>query len=118
LSQSGNLFDHLTVKANLVVAQGLGGRSSRGSRRALLGSVGLAERAGALPSRLSGDQAARAGLAVALANEPAVVLADEPTGELDGATGATVLELLHAATRPGGRREVRPALSGNNSVRS
>ncbi|MDQ2791824.1 MAG: ABC transporter ATP-binding protein [Actinomycetota bacterium] len=101
LSQSGNLFDHLTVEANLAVAQGLGGRSSRESRTALLGSVGLAERAGALPSRLSGGEAARAGLAVALANEPAVVLADEPTGELDSGTEATVLELLRAAAGRG-----------------
>ncbi|MGH3629425.1 MAG: ABC transporter ATP-binding protein [Sciscionella sp.] len=101
LSQSANLFDHLTVEANLVVAQGLGGRSSRESRMALLSSLGLAERAGALPNRLSGGEAARAGLAVALANEPAVVLADEPTGELDSATEATVLELLRAATGRG-----------------
>ena len=68
---------------------------------ALLSSVGLAERAGALPNRLSGGEAARAGLAVALANDPAVVLADEPTGELDSATEATVLELLRAATGSG-----------------
>jgi putative ABC transport system ATP-binding protein len=101
LTQSGNLFDHLTVEANLAVAQGLGGRSSRASRMELLGSVGLAERAGALPSRLSGGEATRAGLAVALANEPAVVLADEPTGELDGATEATVLELLCGAAGSG-----------------
>jgi putative ABC transport system ATP-binding protein len=101
LTQSGNLFDHLTVEANLAVAQGLGGRSSRASRMELLGSVGLAERAGALPSRLSGGEATRAGLAVALANEPAVVLADEPTGELDGATEATVLELLCGAAGRG-----------------
>ncbi len=101
LSQSGNLFNHLTVEANLAVAQGLGGRSRRESRLGLLGTVGLTERAGALPSQLSGGEAARAGLAVALANEPAVVLADEPTGELDSATEATVLALLHAATDRG-----------------
>ncbi len=101
LTQSGNLFDHLTVEANLAVAQGLGGRSTRGSRTALLSSVGLAERARALPSRLSGGEATRAGLAVALANEPAVVLADEPTGELDSATEATVLGLLRDAADRG-----------------
>jgi len=101
LSQSGNLFDHLTVEANLALAQRVTGRSSRELRAALLASVGLAGWAGALPSLLSGGQAARAGLAVALANEPAVVLADEPTGELDRATEAMVLALLRAATNRG-----------------
>lgn len=101
LTQSGNLFDHLTVEANLAVAQGLGGKSSSEARMGLLRSVGLAERAGALPSRLSGGEATRAGLAVALANEPAVVLADEPTGELDIATEATVLRLLRGAADRG-----------------
>ncbi|HEX5348698.1 MAG TPA: ABC transporter ATP-binding protein [Pseudonocardiaceae bacterium] len=101
LTQSGNLFDHLTVEGNLAVAQGLEGKSSRGSRMGLLGSVGLAQRAGALPSQLSGGEATRAGLAVALANDPAVVLADEPTGELDSATEATVLELLRGAAGRG-----------------
>jgi putative ABC transport system ATP-binding protein len=61
----------------------------------------LAERAGALPSQLSGGEAARAGLAVALANEPTVLLADEPTGELDSATEAMVLGLLRAAADRG-----------------
>ena len=101
LTQSGNLFDHLTVEANLAVAQGLAGKSSSGSRMGLLRSVGLAERAGALPSQLSGGEATRAGLAVALGNEPAVVLADEPTGELDSATEATVLKLLRGAADSG-----------------
>jgi putative ABC transport system ATP-binding protein len=98
VSQSRNLFDHLTVEANIALAQRLTGRSSRESRMALLASVGLAGRAGALPRLLSGGEAALAGLAVALAREPAVVLADEPTGELDRATEATVLTLLRAAT--------------------
>jgi putative ABC transport system ATP-binding protein len=93
LTQSGNLFDHLTVEANLAVAQGLGGKSSSGSRMGLLRSVGLAERAGALPSRLSGGEATRAGLVVALA--------DEPTGELDTATEASVLKLLRGAADRG-----------------
>jgi putative ABC transport system ATP-binding protein len=64
-------------------------------------SVGLAGRAGALPRTLSGGEAARAGLAVALANEPVVLLADEPTGELDGAAEEAVLGLLAAAADRG-----------------
>jgi putative ABC transport system ATP-binding protein len=60
----------------------------------LLESVGLAARADARPSQLSGGEAARAGLAVALANDPPVVLADEPTGELDTGSAERVLQLL------------------------
>jgi putative ABC transport system ATP-binding protein len=63
--------------------------------------VGLTARAGSLPRTLSGGETARAGLAVALANDPAVLLADEPTGELDTSTEATVLELLAAAAERG-----------------
>ena len=101
LSQSGNLFDHLTVEENLAVVQRLGGRSRRVPRTELLESVELAGLAHALPSQLSGGEAARAGLAVALAKGPAVVLADEPSGELDSATEATVLALLRAAADRG-----------------
>jgi putative ABC transport system ATP-binding protein len=61
---------------------------------ALLEEVGLSERAGASPASLSGGESARAGLAVALANDPLVVLADEPTGELDEVTARRIIELL------------------------
>jgi putative ABC transport system ATP-binding protein len=101
LAQSANLFEHLTVKANIGFVRALVPRSHRYSGGELLESVGLGERAGAYPSELSGGEAARAGLAVALANDPAVVLADEPTGELDSATEADVLELLVGATGDG-----------------
>jgi putative ABC transport system ATP-binding protein len=60
----------------------------------LLDEVGLAGRAHALPRQLSGGELARAGLAVALANSPAVLLADEPTGELDGGTERLILQML------------------------
>ncbi|MEO5678369.1 MAG: ATP-binding cassette domain-containing protein, partial [Acidimicrobiales bacterium] len=64
----------------------------------VLDDLGLGARGGSFPSQLSGGEAARAGLAVALANEPAVLLADEPTGEVDGGTEARLLDLLrHAA---------------------
>jgi putative ABC transport system ATP-binding protein len=56
--------------------------------------VGLAERASARPSTLSGGEAARAGLAVAMANDPPVLLADEPTGEVDRQNEIGVLDLL------------------------
>jgi putative ABC transport system ATP-binding protein len=94
LFQSANLLEHLSVTDNVVVAQQLVGRADRSRVAALLDSVGLAGRAHARPSQLSGGETARAGLAVAVANSPAVVLADEPTGELDSANAGIVLDLL------------------------
>ena len=96
LYQTGNLLDHLTVEQNVTLAQRLAGRVDKGSVAALLGEVGVAERANARPATLSGGEAARAGLAVALANNPAVILADEPTGELDEVTSVRILQLLRA----------------------
>jgi putative ABC transport system ATP-binding protein len=99
LFQSGNLLDHLSVEQNLVIAQRLAGRVDRARIAGLLDEVGLSDRASAAPSSLSGGEAARAGLAVALANQPAVILADEPTGELDEVTAERIMVLLrrHAA---------------------
>ncbi len=114
LMQSGNLIEHLSVAQNIRAAQGLvsrepgpgrrswtrrpsraaqGGRSQPGAQ-SMLADVGLADRGGARPSTLSGGEAARAGLAVAMANDPPVLLADEPTGEIDREAAARVLELL------------------------
>jgi putative ABC transport system ATP-binding protein len=102
LFQSGNLFDHLTVAQNVVLAQRVAGRPFPTRAASLLDALGLARRAGARPGELSGGEAARAGLAVALANDPAVVLADEPTGELDSASEARVLDLLLERAAAGG----------------
>jgi putative ABC transport system ATP-binding protein len=102
LFQSGNLLDHLTVAQNVVLAQRVAGRPSPTRAAALLDALGLARRAGARPGELSGGETARAGLAVALANDPAVVLADEPTGELDSASEARVLDLLWDRAAAGG----------------
>jgi putative ABC transport system ATP-binding protein len=100
LFQSGNLVDHLTVEQNVVLAQQLAGPPDRDRAATLLAAMGLTGRARALPDDLSGGETVRAGLAVALANSPPVVLADEPTGELDDASASHVLALLrrHAAT--------------------
>jgi putative ABC transport system ATP-binding protein len=94
-----NLFDHLTVAGNVHFAQRL--QKTRGDVDGLLDSVGLAERAGAYPAQLSGGELARAGLAVALANDPLVLIADEPTGELDQTTEHRLLGLLAARTMAG-----------------
>jgi putative ABC transport system ATP-binding protein len=94
LFQSANLVEHLTVTQNVRVAQQLAGRVDRDRIAALLDAVRLTGRAHARPSQLSGGETARAGLAVALANNPAIVLADEPTGELDSVNEGLVVDLL------------------------
>jgi putative ABC transport system ATP-binding protein len=101
LSQSSNLFEHLTVAANLAFVRAVAPSPSGPADLDLLHRVGLGARGAAYPDELSGGEAARAGLAVALAGDPVVVLADEPTGELDNATEAEVLALLAAAARNG-----------------
>ncbi|TGB08498.1 ABC transporter ATP-binding protein [Streptomyces sp. MZ04] len=94
LLQSRNLVTHLSVRDNVRLAHSaVRGRPSV-SVGDLLSEVGLAGRAHALPRQLSGGELARAGLAVALANSPAVLLADEPTGELDGSTERLILQML------------------------
>jgi putative ABC transport system ATP-binding protein len=94
--QSANLIEHLTVTANLLLAYRLGGGRARPDTAGLLGRVGLAGRAGAYPAQLSGGEAVRAALAVALVNQPAAVVADEPTAEVDRATEGQLLGLLRA----------------------
>jgi len=101
LFQSRNLFDDLTVAENVAIAQRLTGRVDPPSAVALLDRLGLAARARSFPRMLSGGESARAGLAVALANNPGVILADEPTGELDSDTARSVLELLSARAQEG-----------------
>jgi putative ABC transport system ATP-binding protein len=103
LYQVGNLVEHLDLVANIAMVQRLAGRrrAERTDPDHLLGQVGLAARASHRPSALSGGELARAGLAVALANDPQVLLCDEPTGELDRVTAQRVLELLRARAARG-----------------
>jgi putative ABC transport system ATP-binding protein len=100
LFQNANLLDHLTVAQNLSLVRGLTGRAAI-SRPDVLTLLGLSERAAAYPSQLSGGELARAGLAIALANAPAALIADEPTGELDSVTESRVLDLLSDAAGRG-----------------
>lgn len=102
LLQSGNLLDHLTVAQNLELARTIGGSPGRWRVRAALGAVGIEPRADAWPSQLSGGELARAGLALALVNDPPILLADEPTGEVDAETEARLLELLAGRAAEGG----------------
>jgi putative ABC transport system ATP-binding protein len=101
LFQSRNLFDDFTVAENVAIAQRVAGHTDARAAAELLDRLGLTARAHGLPKTLSGGETARAGLAVALANDPAVILADEPTGELDSDTAHSVLELLSARARDG-----------------
>lgn len=93
LFQASNLLPQLTVAQNVRLAQRLQGRSRR-SAKPVLDQLGIGDRGHAYPGELSGGELARAGLAVAVANDPSVILADEPTGELDTASERLVLELL------------------------
>ena len=96
LLQSGNLFPHLTVAENIALQIDLAGKpAGRDQRTAkVLSSVGIAERGDAFPAQLSGGEAARAGLAVALAVDPPILLADEPTAEVDRQTEGRILAVF------------------------
>jgi putative ABC transport system ATP-binding protein len=94
LMQSDNLLSHLTVRQNLSLAQMLAGSHDKGKIEAALTAVGLGHRIDAHPSQLSGGELARAGLATALINDPAILLADEPTGEVDALNEEHLLSLL------------------------
>jgi putative ABC transport system ATP-binding protein len=102
LYQQTNLLGHLSVTDNMALAQRLGDAQTGADWRAeVLERCGISHRSHARPSQLSGGELARAGIAVALANDPAVVLADEPTGELDETTAARVLDLLRERAAAG-----------------
>jgi putative ABC transport system ATP-binding protein len=94
LFQSGNLLQHLTLTGNLRTVQRLARTARPRNSTEILSSLGLRSRADAYPADLSGGELARAGLAVALAGDPLVLLADEPTGELDANAESGVLALL------------------------
>jgi putative ABC transport system ATP-binding protein len=99
-----NLLDDLTVADNVLLPAQLSGMS-RGAARArageLLETLGVGRHAYAYPGRLSGGERQRVAVARALINRPALLLADEPTGALDTASGEDVRELLTALNREG-----------------
>ena len=101
-----NLIPTLTVEENLLLPLELNGRGGVAGRRvvrALLEEVGLADRAAAFPERLSGGEQQRVAVVRALVHDPDLVLADEPTGNLDLDTGRQVLQLLDRMTRRAGK---------------
>jgi putative ABC transport system ATP-binding protein len=101
-----NLVQTLTVLENLLLPLELNGRTTARDRAAaldLLEQVGLADRRDAYPDRLSGGEQQRIAVARALVHDPLLVLADEPTGNLDAETGRQVLDLLDTLTRRAGK---------------
>ncbi len=101
LLQSGNLMPHLSVAANIRLQLDLAGQPDSGQPGALLESLGIAHRAHASPAQLSGGELARAGLAVALACDPPILIADEPTAEVDAATEGRLLAQFDARRTAG-----------------
>ncbi len=102
--QSFNLIPQLTVQRNIELPlYYLGWDATRSAQRAeeLAHEVGLGDRVGHRPTELSGGEMQRVAIARALANDPQIIFADEPTGNLDSATGEQILELLKKLNRQG-----------------
>jgi len=104
-----NLLPVLTAERNVelpLLLTGLSRAERRRRARTALELVGLADRAGHYPGQLSGGQEQRVGIARAIINDPTILLADEPTGDLDRATGDEILDLLAALNERHGKTVV------------
>jgi putative ABC transport system ATP-binding protein len=102
--QQFNLISTMTALENVMlpmIFQGFGFEERKARATELLGQVGLLERKDHRPNELSGGQQQRVAVARALANDPEIILADEPTGNLDSAMGKKVFELLHELNAKG-----------------
>lgn len=101
--QSYFLLPELTALENVMLPAMLGGAKRAAAARSLLDRVGLSGRLDHLPSQLSGGEQQRVAIARALINDPGILFADEPTGNLDAATGAGIIDLLLGLARQDGR---------------
>jgi putative ABC transport system ATP-binding protein len=100
--QAFHVLPHLTVEENVALPLLLRGTRNRERAKAMLASVGLAGREASLPRELSGGELQRVAIARALVGEPALVLADEPTGNLDPENAVRVLDLIRKLTKQTG----------------
>lgn len=95
--QHFNLLPNLTALDNVIlptVFQGVGSKERQARAKKLLASVGLGERMNHIPTKLSGGEKQRVAIARALVNDPEIVVADEPTGDVDSKTGAHIMQIL------------------------
>jgi putative ABC transport system ATP-binding protein len=116
-----NLLPTLTVLENVILPLEINGtaiKTARQRAQPLLEAVGLSDRAGTFPDRLSGGEQQRVAIARALVNDPQLVLADEPTGNLDRDTGEQILSLLDELTRKVGKNLVMVTHSISNASRA
>ena len=107
--QNFNLIGRTSAQKNVelpMLYAGLSPRKRAERAAALLGMVGMADRARHQPNELSGGQKQRVAIARAMANDPAILLADEPTGALDSATSRTVMDIFHRLNREKGKTVV------------
>ena len=103
--QTFNLVPSFTALENVMLAAEYAGRSRREARdlaKNALSLVGLSDRAGHRPTELSGGQQQRVAIARALVNDPAVIFGDEPTGNLDSASSAEIIDMMHRINRDTG----------------
>ena len=100
--QTFNLLQGFTALENVMLGMLFAGKTDRARAESLLVRVGLQEKVHARPSELSVGQQQRVAIARALANRPEILLADEPTGNLDPKTGASIVDLLKEVCREGG----------------
>jgi ABC-type lipoprotein export system ATPase subunit len=103
--QTFNLMPSLTAMENVMLAAeyaGVGRRDAREAARRALGQVGLADREDHKPTELSGGQQQRVAIARALVNQPKVIFGDEPTGNLDSASSAEIVDMMHRINRETG----------------
>jgi putative ABC transport system ATP-binding protein len=116
-----NLLPTLTILENAALPLELAGAKpavAEGKAREILGQVGLAGREHSFPDRLSGGEQQRVAIARALVHDPLLVLADEPTGNLDEDTGAHVMDLLVHLTREAGKNLIMATHNLDNARRA